>query len=150
MLKDAAAPPRIVESLFCAPPRPRAAELPGIVSLEVKDLFPDIAPGIYLKGEDLSAVRLATENALAGIDMSMIKSQDTVNILCSEHGFSIMEGKPYAQMLRTIRDVVKAKAGCEKIRLRIGVGPRQEGKEIIQEHSLSEHFRGRVASMTPT
>ncbi len=149
MLKQAVSPPKVMESFFCPPPRPRAAELPGMASIEVRDLFPEIAPGIYLRGEDLSAVRKATENALAGIDMSMIKTQDTLNILCSEHGFSILEGKPYAEMLRTIRDTVQEKTGCQKIRLRIGVGPTQEGKEIIREHGLDTYFDGRVAGMNP-
>ena len=52
MLDAAVSPPRIMPSLMgpVLPPK-RAAELPGMASLQVKDLFPDIPDKIYLQGE---------------------------------------------------------------------------------------------------
>jgi len=142
MTQEAVAPPEIMESAYGATgPRRRAAEVAGIVSLEVKELFPDIPREIYLQGDDLSAVRQATERALAGIDMSMIRPRDTINLLCSEHGFAILGGGPYVEMLKTTRDVVQERTGCENIRLRLalGIGSKEAG-EIIRHFELDEHF----------
>jgi hypothetical protein len=143
MTKEAAAPPKIMESAYGAKGRRRrAAEAPGIVSLEVKDLFPDIPREIYLQGDDLSAVRKAAEASLAGIDMGMIRPGDTINLLCSEHGFAILGGGPYLEMLKTTRDVVRERTGCRNIRLRValGIGSREAG-EIIRHFELDKHFR---------
>ena len=61
MLNTAVQPPNIMASVLAPElPRQRAADLPGIVSLEVSRLFPDIPKEIYLRGDDLSAVRMAT------------------------------------------------------------------------------------------
>jgi hypothetical protein len=149
MLKNPLLPPEIPESLFYHIPQMRAANLPGIVSLNIKELFPEIPQEIYLKGDDLSAVQRAAKDALTSVDMSMIKAEDTVNILCSEHGFGILEGKPYAEMIRTIRDVVQEKTGCENIRLKVGAGSGGEFREIIQEHGLDQYFDGKVGSLLP-
>ena len=77
-----------------------------------------IAPEIYMHGDDLSIIRQETEKSLADVDMSMIKSDDKVNLLCSEHGFAIMGGDAYAEMVKTIKDVVVEKTGNKNIRLR--------------------------------
>jgi hypothetical protein len=84
VLKEVAFPPKIMPSSY-GPPLPdrRAAELPGIVSLKIGDLFPDITPAIYLQEENLSIIRTAAVKALEDVDMNMIKAEDTVNILCS-------------------------------------------------------------------
>src|SRR3989304_4637352 len=101
MLKNASPPPKIMRSVLGPDlPAQRAADLEGIVSLGVRDLFPDIPQEIYLCGGDLWSVRKSTEEALAKVDMARIKPQDSVNLLCSEHGFSILEGEPYAAMVR--------------------------------------------------
>jgi hypothetical protein len=151
MLNAAVSPPKIMPSLMgpVLPPK-RAAELPGIASLEVKKLFPDIPDRIYLQGEDLSKIRTATEKALADVDMGMIKPGDSVNLLCSEHGFSILEGEAYAEMLRTIKDVVRDRTRCENIRLRFCVGGALiEAREMIPYFGLAEAFEGRVAGVGP-
>jgi len=51
-------------------------------------------------------VRAAAHAALTGVDMSMIKSGDSVHVLCSEHGFAMMGGTAYAELLRTVRDEI--------------------------------------------
>ena len=151
MFEAAALPPKIMASVLGPPPpRMRAADLPEIVSLPVGRLFPDIPEDIYLRGDDLSAVRRAAEKALAGVDMGMIKPTDSVNLLCSEHGFSMLGGQPYAEMLRTIRDVVRERTGCENIRLRFCVGSGlTEAREMIPYYGLDEYFEGRVKATWP-
>ncbi len=151
MLNAAVSPPKIMPSLMgpALPPK-RAAEAPGIASLEVKELFPDIPDRIYIQGDDLSRIRAATERALADVDMGMIQAGDSVNLLCSEHGFSILEGEAYAEMLKTIRDVVRDRTGCENIRLRFCVGGALiEAREMIPYFGLAEPFEGRVAGVGP-
>jgi len=149
MLKEAVSPPTIMRSVYGPEPRQRAAQLPGIVSLGVKELFPDIAEEIYLQGNDLSAVRKGTEDALAGVNMGMIKPQDTVNLLCSEHGFLILGGEPYAEMLRTIKDVVEERTGCKNIRLRVAAGGGlKESKELIQYYKFDQYFNRRATGIT--
>ena len=54
--------------------------------------------------------------------MSMIKPEHSVNVLASHHGFTLLGGHPYAELLKAIRDIVVEKTGCENIRLRAGVG----------------------------
>jgi hypothetical protein len=117
----------------------------------VRDLFPDILSAIYRPSDDLAVIRRSTEKALAGVDMSMIRAQDTVNVASCEHGFSIAGGKPYVEMLKTIKDVVRERTGCENIRLRVGAwqGFREAG-EVIDHFGLQEYFgKGNVAGFGP-
>lgn len=150
MFEAANIPPEIMASVLGPPlPRIRAADLPGIRSLEVSSLFPDIPPAIHMGGEDMSPVRRAAQNSLARVDMSMIKPEDSVNLLCSEHGFSILGGEPYAEILRTIKDVVEERTGC-RIRLRFCVGSGlTEAREMIPFFKLDEYFEGRIKATWP-
>jgi hypothetical protein len=149
MLQAAVSPPRITRSLYAPPPRQRAAELPGVVSLGVRELFPDIEEARF-QGADLSAVRKETERALVNVNMDMIHPRNTVNILCTEHGFNILEGRAYAEMLRTIKDIVEVRTGCRNVRLRIagGMGFR-ETEEIIGPYKLDQYFNGNAVGMSP-
>jgi hypothetical protein len=152
MLKQAIQPPSFFKSVYGPEPREkRGASLPGLASVGVRDLFPDIAPEIYRHGDDLSVIRQAAEEALAAVDMSMIQPQHTVNIASCEHGFSIMGGEPYAEMLRTLKHVVQERTGCEDIRLRVGAwNGFQEAKEVIHYFGLNEYFgKGKVAGFGP-
>lgn len=145
-LNPAVQPPAIMVSMRGPKPRPRAVTIPGIVSIGIKELFPDIQQGIYSFGDDLSIIRKATEDALAGVNMSMIQSQDTVNILCCEDGFTFEAGEPYAEMIRTIKDIVEESTKCENIRLRISAGA--QAKELVQQYKFDQHFNGQWAGMT--
>ena len=150
MLEKAVSPPSVMSSVYCVEPIQRAANLPGIVFLPLRDLFPDLPKEIYSPGSDISIIRKATEDALDGVNMDMIRSQDTVNILCSEHGFILLGGEPYAEMLRTIKDVVQERTGCKNIRLRVGEGlGLKEAKEIIQYYKLDQYFNGQTAGLSP-
>ena len=151
MLNAAIQPPEIMPSILGPEvPLQRVADLPEISSLDVRELFPDIPREIYLEGSDLSSVWRATEEALAGVDMEMIKPGDTVNLLCSEHGFSILGGEPYVEMLRTIKDTVQGRTGCNNIRLRFCTGGGlTEAREMIPYFRLDEYFEGRVKGTGP-
>ena len=145
MLKKAS-PSRMRKSIYGPDPGRRAAELPGIVGLELRELFPDIPRQIYIEGGDISVIRKATEEALEKVDMGMIRPKDSVNILTSQYGFQIMNGEAYTEMVKTIKDVVEQRTGCENIRLRVATGFRlREPEEIIRHFKLKEYFKGRAA-----
>ena len=128
----------------------RVSELPGITSVSVKELFPELPEVIVPGPGGVAAVRKAAEDALAGIDMSMIKPEHSVNVLASHHGFTLLGGEPYAEMLKTIKDVVERRTGCKNIRLRAGVGLRfRETEEYIRRHGLDQHFQGKAIGVAP-
>jgi len=152
MLKQAIQPAPFFPSVYGPKPRARrGAGLPGIVSVGVRDLFPDISPEIYRPSDELSVIRKTAEKALETVDMSMIRPQHTVNIVSCEHGFSIMGGKPYAEMLKTLKDVVQERTGCENIRLRVGAwNGFREADEPIGFFDLKAHFgKDKVAGFGP-
>ena len=138
------------KSVYGVEPRKRAASLPEIVSLKVRELFPEIPKEIYLQYKDISAIREATQNALAKVNMDMIRPEDSVNILCTQHGFVILGGEPYAEMIRTIKDVVQERTGCKDIRLRVATGLRwREPNEIIDYFKFDKYFNGRAVGILP-
>jgi len=135
-------------SVHCPEPEMRAADLTEIVSIKINELFPEMRQG-FLHNEGIDFIRKATEETLSQVDMSMIQPDHTVNILCSEHGFYLLEGLHYREMLITIKDVIEQKTGCKNIRLRLaaGMGSR-EADEITDHFNLKEYFNGRVRGIT--
>ena len=128
----------------------RGAALPGITSVALTDLFPDLPSVIYPSPSGAAAIREATEKELAHVDMSMIKPGDSVNILASHHGFTLMGGEAYAEMLRALRDVVVARTSTTDVRLRAGVGLRfRETEEYIKRFKLDEYFQGKARGVAP-
>jgi hypothetical protein len=128
----------------------RVSELPGITSVTLRELFPDLPSVIFPGDEGIAAIRRHTENALKSVDMSRIKPGHTVNILSSHHGFTLLGGEPYAEMLRTIRDTIEERTGCKNIRLRAGVGLRfRETEEYISRYKLDKHFKGKADGAAP-
>ncbi|TAM64445.1 hypothetical protein [Mycobacterium sp.] len=147
----AAEPPAVMPTVYGPPTQTqRGRDLAGIVSVKVRDLFPDIPEAIYTGGPDVSAVRASTERALAGVDMSMIKPSDTVNLLCSEHGFGMLGGHAYAEMLTAIKDSIRQRTGGANVRLVViaWLGAK-EPDEIIEYYGLAERFDGKVRGATP-
>lgn len=138
----------VMKSVHCPEPEMRAADLSDIVSIKITDLFPEMPQG-FLHNQGIDFIRKATEETLSHVDMSMIQPDHTVNILCSEHGFYLLEGKHYCEMIKTIKDVVEQKTGCKNIRLRLaaGMGSR-EADEIIEYFDLKKHFNGRVRGIS--
>ena len=129
----------------------RAAELPDISSVMLAELFPDSPSTIFPGPKGLDAVREATLAALARVDMGMIKPEHSVNICASHHGFTLLGGAPYAEMLKTLRDAVAERTGCTNIRLRAGVGLRfRETEEYITSFGLDAHFgKGKAKGVAP-
>ena len=128
----------------------RMSEFPGITSLMVKDLFADTPDVIYPGEGGIEAVRTAAREALANVDMSMIKPGDSVNVCASHHGFTILGGEPYAMLLRTVRDMIVEKTGTDNIRLRAGVGLRfRETEEYMKAFELDKYYNGKVKGVAP-
>jgi hypothetical protein len=130
--------------------RRRVSELPGITSITLKELFPEL-PDVIVPGPGgLPAVRRAAEATLDAVDMSRIKPGDSVNVLASHHGFTLLGGEPYAEMLKAIKDVIVRRTGCTDIRLRAGVGLRfRETEEYISRFGLDKHFNGKAIGVAP-
>lgn len=125
----------------------RAVELPGMTSVMISELFPEVDDPIPVTRE---AVRAAAEKALAGVDLSKVQPGDSVNILASHHGFTLAGGEPYAELLRTIRDEVERRTGATDIRLRAGNGLRyRESGVFIEKFGLKEYFHGKAKNCTP-
>ena len=130
----------------------RAAELPGMVSVMLKDLFPDLPETIFPARENaIESVREAARESLYKVDMSMIKPEDSVNVLASHHGFTLFGGEPYAELLKVIKDVVEERTGSKNIRLRAGVGMRfRETEEYIKRYGLDTYFgKGKAIGLAP-
>lgn len=138
-------PNDIMPSIYGAPYEKRAYELPEMVSVKMTDLFSELAPGFYDYGDDLSKVADRTRKALEGIDMSFIKPEHTVNINCAEHGFCLMGGDAYLEMLKTIKVVVEERTGNNNVRLRVVMyRTPNEGKEVVDYYNLRELFDNKV------
>lgn len=128
----------------------RMAELPGITSVTVKELFPDTPDVIYPSEAGKEAIREATIKSLENVDMSMIKPENSVNICASHHGFTLLGGEAYTEMLKTVRDEIIRRTGCRNVRLRAGVGMRlRETEEYIKAFKLDEYFEGKAKGVAP-
>lgn len=127
----------------------RAANLAGMTSVLVRDLFPEAPRPIY-PGADLGVIRKHTQESLKKLDLSRIKPGDSVNILGSHHGFTLFGGSPYAELIRTVRDFVVEKTGVRDIRLKVGVGLRfRESEEYIKKYELDNYFAGKAEGIAP-
>ena len=143
MYNPAVNPPELMESVYGPKTRERAVNIMDMVSVSVSDLFPDITDRIYNHGDDLSLIEKSSDEALSSVDMTMIRPEHTVKILSSEHGYSIMGGEAYVRMLEAIKDNIKARTGCEDVRLMWehirGFGSRMNSSRImISNGALTE------------
>ncbi len=128
----------------------RVADLPFMSSVLIKDLLPSIPSPIFPGVEGIEAIKRATRKALEKVDFSKIKPGDSVNILASHHGFTLLGGEPYAEMLKVTKDIIQERTGTDDIRLRAGVGLRfNETEEYIKRFKLDEYFNGKAKGMAP-
>jgi hypothetical protein len=128
----------------------RAAELPGMTAVNLKELFPDLPEVIFPGEQGLEKVKKAAEAALMQVDMSLIKPEHSVNVLASHHGFTLLGGEPYAILLKAIKDIIQKKTGCKNVRLRAGVGMRfRETEEYIKRYGLDTYYEGKAGGIAP-
>jgi len=133
-------------SVYCNTPEMLARHLPDMVSVNMRELFPSLPEACYTKdGDDLAPIAAMTRAALEKVDMSDITPETSVNIVCAEHGFCLCGGKPYIEMIKTIREVVLERTGCIDLRLRVVMWrtPR-ECTEAIEYYNLKEVFDNNV------
>lgn len=144
-------PPAIQPSVYGPPVgRMRAKDIPGMVSLPVRQLFPDTPEAIWRHGENGAPIRRAALAALQHVDMSMIKPHQRVHVVCSEHGFGMDGGFGYAEMLGAIRDEIVSRTGCRNVKLVvIAWHGRKEPQEFIDYYGLAERYAGKVVGATP-
>ena len=132
-------------SQYCINPellKMRAADLPGMTSLTIRELIPSMPNPIFPSEHGIEAIRQATRDSLNGVDMTKIKPGDSVNILASHHGFTLYGGTAYAEMIKVTRDVIMERTGTKDIRLRAGVGLRfRETEEYIKKFGLDRAFQ---------
>jgi len=129
-----------------------ATSIPGMCSLKLTELFPELPPTIFPGGEDaLDKLYTIAKSEMSKVDMSYIKPDQSVNVLASHHGFTLLGGKPYATLLKAVRDIVFEKTGCQNIRLRAGVGMRfRETEEYIKRYELDKHYGpGKAKGVAP-
>jgi len=150
-LAPAQLPPAFMPSDYGPALRPHVAALPGMTSVSVGDLFPSLGPAITDGAPvDLDAIRHATRAALADVDMSKLTADDSVNILASEHGFGLMGGWPYAEMVKTIREVVLERTPCRRVHLRLAIYRGfKEADEVSEHFGFEEAFEGKVKGLGP-
>jgi hypothetical protein len=128
----------------------RAKDHPQVTSVSIRDLIPSIPAPLFPSDEGIEAVKKATQLSLSKLNLEKIKKGDSVNILASHHGFTLLGGAAYSEMLKTTRDFVEERTGTTEIRLRAGVGLRfKESDEYITRFGLDEHFRGKAKGMAP-
>ncbi|MBW1788558.1 MAG: hypothetical protein JRK53_18375 [Deltaproteobacteria bacterium] len=150
MVNPSVYPPGLMESYYGPKTRERAVDAMDMVSVSVGDLFPDITDRIYNHGDDLSVIASSSVDALSSVDMTMIKPEHTVKILSSEHGYSIMGGQVYAGMLEAIKENIRARTGCEDVRLMVGAYKGfREPDEFIAHYDLKSRFDGKVYGYGP-
>lgn len=150
MIQPAVLPPEVMPSIYGPEPRPiRPAHLPNMVSVSVTELFPEMAKGSR-QGEGIETIHEATRKTLSAVDMHMIKPEDRVNILCSEHGFYILEGLHYREMLKVLGDEVFTRTGCKNICyvLASGMGIK-ETDEVIDYFELKTYFNFKIRTTHP-
>jgi hypothetical protein len=128
----------------------RLADYSEVTSVMLNELFEDTPEIIYPSEAGIQAVNEAARKALQDVDLSMIKPGQSVNVLASHHGFTLLGGEPYAELLRVVRDVISERTGTQDIRLRAGVGLRfRETEEYIKRYKLDEHFKGKARGVAP-
>ena len=144
-------PPKIHKSILgYKHPQMRAAELSDMVSIPVRDLFPDIPKPLISMGQDASPIKQEVRSALEQVDLSAIGPNDTVNILCSEHGFAMMGGDAYAETILEVNKIIKERTGNSRMTLAFSAGGSKfEGAELIPQFSLDERFDGKIVTFGP-
>ena len=151
LLSPAQLPPKFMHSDYGPGLQTHVATMPSMTSISIDELFPSIGPAITTGTPvDLDRIRAEARAALAKVDMSRLGAEDSVNIVASEHGFGLMGGWPYAEMIKTIREVVLERTPCRKISLRLAIYRGfKEAEEVSEHFGFEEAFEGKVKGLGP-
>ncbi len=100
----------------------RAADLPGVVALPVRELVPGLPEPIWSPDPafgptDLQVLREQTRSVVQGMDWSKIEKGRVVHLIANPHGFSY-SGEGYVVMLEEIAAHLQ-RARHAKVKLRI-------------------------------
>lgn len=100
----------------------RAADLPGVVALPVRELVPNLPKPIWSQIEnfgptDLAVLRQQAREVVQGMDWSAIEKRKTVHLLANPHGFSY-SGEGYVAMLEEIAEYLHTERNA-RVKLRI-------------------------------
>ena len=100
----------------------RAADLPGVVALPVRELVPNLPKPIWSQIEnfgptDLAVLRQQAREVVQGMDWSVIEKRKTVHLLANPHGFSY-SGEGYVAMLEEIAEYLHTERNA-RVKLRI-------------------------------
>ena len=120
----------------------RGANLPEMTSISMRDLIPSIPDCLYPGPEGIEAVKKATRRSLSRVDLGKIKKGDSVNILASHHGFTLLGGPlmrrcSRQQGISSRREPERTTSVC-----RAGVGLRfKETEEYIKRFGLDKYLQ---------
>lgn len=143
-------PAEYTASIYGNTPEKHAYQLEDMRSVKVSELFPQITPAIYNNGDDLKAIRDRTRKSLENVDMSMIKPYDRINLCCSEHGFGLLGGLPYLEMVKTIKEVVEERTNNQRIKVVLAMyRTPAEAKEVIEAFNLHDVLDCEITSCGP-
>lgn len=128
----------------------RAADLPGMVGLPVRELIPHMpkpiwSPNAEFGETDPEVIRRATREKIEKVDWSKIEEGKVVHLVANPHGFALM-GEGYVAMLEAIRDyVAETRKANVKLRIAESMGP-LANPDHIKNYNLEERF-GDVANI---
>ena len=122
----------------------RAADLPGMVGLPVRELVPHMpkpiwSPSAEFGETDPAVIRRATREKIEKVDWSKIEEGKTVHLVANPHGFALM-GEGYVAMLEEIASYVAEKRNARvKLRIAESMGP-LANPDWIRTYRLEERF----------
>ena len=128
----------------------RAADLPGMLGLPVRELIPHMpkpiwSPNAEFGETDPAVIRRATREKIEDVDWSKIEEGRTVHLVANPHGFSLM-GEGYVAMLEEIASyVAENRKAVVKLRIAESMGP-LANPDWIKTYQLEERF-GDVANI---
>ena len=123
----------------------RAADLPGMLGLPVRQLVPHMPRPIWstcdeFADTDTAVIRRATREKIEQVDWSKIEEGRTVHLVANPHGFSLM-GEGYVAMLEEIAEYVgHIRKADVKLRIAESMGP-LANPDWIKTYRLEERFR---------
>lgn len=143
-------PAGYMPSIYSNHPEKHGYELEDTCSVKISELFPEITPAIYNYGDDLKVIEEHTRKSLEHVDMSMIKPYDTINLCCSEHGFGLLDGRPYLEMVKTMKKVIEERTNNQRVRIVLAMyRTPSEVDEVMEYFNLKDEFDCEIIGCGP-